>query len=133
MDKIEISLIGGEPLLEFPLIQELTKYTCEKYPQDNYIFFAITNGTLLTAEMKAWFQERKDKFVLGLSLDGTPDTHNHNRCGSFKSIDLDFFKNTWPKQGVKMTLTEYSLQNLAENIKYIHSAGFDIIKGVNLF
>lgn len=133
LEQIEITLIGGEPLLEFPLIQELTAYTWERYPQKNYFFFAVTNGTLLTPEMKEWFAARRDRFALGLSLDGAPDTHNHNRCNSFGSIDLDFFQKNWPEQGVKMTLTEYSLQHLAENIRFLHSIGFDTIKGVNLF
>lgn len=133
LKEIEITLIGGEPLLQFSLIQEIADYTWNKYPQENYIFFTVTNGTLLTPEMKEWFLAHKKRFVLGLSLDGTPDTHNHNRCNSFESIDLDFFKNNWPGQGVKMTLTEYSLRHLAENIQYLHSIGFDIIKGVNLF
>jgi radical SAM protein with 4Fe4S-binding SPASM domain len=82
--------------------------------------------------MKKWFFEYKEYFHLGLSLDGTRETHNHNRSNSFDKIDIEFFKNTWPAQSVKMTLSEYSLLNLADNIKYIHSWGFQM-EGVNLF
>jgi radical SAM protein with 4Fe4S-binding SPASM domain len=37
-----------------------------------------------------------------------------------------------PGQGVKMTLSEFSLRNLAKDIKYIHLLGFDNIGGVDL-
>ena len=134
MNGIEVSFIGGEPLLEFDLITKIYDYTLKKYGDDcSYIFYATTNGVLLNDKMKSWFLERKDKFVLGLSLDGLPDTHNHNRSNSFDKIDIDFFKTTWPDQGVKMTISDYSLTNLADNVIYIHNLGFKEIDGVNLF
>jgi sulfatase maturation enzyme AslB (radical SAM superfamily) len=131
----EIHFIGGEPLLEFELIKEVVEYTCIKYKKENknnYTFFATTNGTILTNKMKIWFNKHKGCFVLGLSLDGIRDVHNHNRSNSFDKIDIKFFRKTWPNQSVKMTLSEYSLYHLAESIKYIHSLGFPI-GGVNLF
>ena len=133
MNGIEITFIGGEPLLEYELIKKVYEYTHEKYPNESYIFYATTNGTLLNEEMKAWFIEHKNTFVLGLSLDGLPETHNHNRSNSYEKIDIGFFKNTWPDQGVKMTISEYALQNLAENVIHIHNLGFKEIDGVNLF
>lgn len=133
MTGVEIGFIGGEPLLEFNLIKEIVAYTCSKPRGVKYIFYATTNGTLLTDEMKLWFTTRKDCFVLGLSLDGAKETHDYNRCNSFDKIDFAFFLKNWPQQGVKMTLSEFSLNHLAENIKFIHSLGFKEIGGVNLF
>ena len=133
MNGVEITFIGGEPLIEYDLIKKVYEYTHEKYPNESYIFYATTNGALLNDEMKAWFIEHKNTFVLGLSLDGLPDTHNHNRSNSYDKIDIDFFKNTWPDQGVKMTISEYTLHNFAENVIYIHNLGFKEIDGVNLF
>lgn len=133
MSGVEIGFIGGEPLLEFELIKDIVAYTCSKEPKVDYIFYATTNGTLLTEEVKAWFNAHKDCFVLGLSLDGARETHNYNRNNSFDKIDIGFFLKNWPNQGIKMTLSEYSLHHLAENIKYVHSIGFKEIGGVNLF
>ncbi|MDR1216000.1 MAG: 4Fe-4S cluster-binding domain-containing protein [Treponema sp.] len=133
IDGVEITFIGGEPLLEFELIRDIFDYTLTKDIQQRYIFYATTNGTILTDEMKKWFTSNKKQFYLGLSLDGKKETHDYNRCNSFDLIDIDFFKNTWPDQGVKMTLSEYSLQYLADDIQYIHSLGFKDIAGVNLF
>ena len=132
-DEIEIGFIGGEPLIKFDLIRKIFEYTKIKSTNYKYFFFATTNGTLLDDEMKKWFTEHKENFILGLSLDGTPATHNYNRSNSFSKIDIDFFKNNWSFQGVKMTLTEFSLEHLAENIKYMHSIGIKNINGVNLF
>lgn len=133
MSGIEIGFIGGEPLLEFELIKEVVSYTCSKPKTEKYIFYATTNGTVLTDEMKRWFIEHKECFVLGLSLDGAKETHDYNRSNSFDKIDLSFFSQNWPNQAIKMTLSEYSLPHLAENIKFAHSLGFKEIGGVNLF
>jgi len=129
---VEIDFIGGEPLLEFDFLKEIVAYTCSKKRKDRYIFFATTNGTVLSEEMKKWFIAHKNCFVLGLSLDGARETHNYNRSNSFDEIDIDFFLANWPKQGIKMTLSEYSLPRLAENIKFLHSKGIKDIGGVNL-
>ncbi len=132
-EDIEINFIGGEPLLEFELLKNIVEYTHLKNPTDNYNFFTTTNGVLLNDKMKMWLDDHKDEFVLGLSLDGTKETHNYNRSNSFDKIDFKYFLETWPNQGVKMTLSDYSLPHLAENIKFIHSLGFKEIFGVNLF
>jgi len=133
MSGVEIGFIGGEPLMEIELIKDIVAYTYSKPRADKFIFYATTNGTLLTDAEKEWFASHKDCVVLGLSIDGTRETHNHNRCNSFDRIDIDFFLRNWPDQGIKMTLSEYSLKHLAEDIKYIHSLGFKDIDGVNLF
>lgn len=132
VDGVEIGFIGGEPLLEFELMRSVFEYIREKKPTAPYILFATTNGTLLNDEMKAWFSAHKDRFWLGLSLDGNKETHDNNRSNSFDSIDIDFFRKNWLEQGTKMTLSEFSLHHFAENIKYLHSLGFEV-KGVNLF
>lgn len=131
-DGVEVGFIGGEPLIEFDLLKKVYGYTCEKYPNVPKIFYATTNGTLLDDDMKQWFYDHRDMFVLGLSLDGTAKSHNMNRSNSFDLIDISYFLNTWPNQGVKMTISPFSLQYLAENIKYLHSLGFKRINGVNL-
>ena len=134
MDGVEVSFIGGEPLLEYDLIRKIYDYTNEKYGNEySYIFYATTNGVLLDEKMKSWFYDHKDTFVLGLSLDGLPDTHNHNRSNSFDKIDNEFFQKTWPFQGIKMTISDYTLPHLADDLIYLHELGFKEIGGVNLF
>ncbi len=132
VDGVELGFIGGEPLLEFGLIKDMYEYSHKKYSNIEQLFYATTNGTILTDDMKNWFTAHRDSFVLGLSLDGTKDCHNINRSNSFDKIDMQFFLENWPNQGVKMTLSNYSLPCLAKNIKFIYSLGFKSIRGVNL-
>ena len=135
VDGIEFCFIGGEPLIEFGLIRRIVEYFSEKkkdYKQ-KFIFSATTNGALLTDKMKKWFASNTDKIILCLSLDGAKETHDYNRSNSFDLIDFDFFLTNYPDQGVKMTLSEYSLPRLYENIMFIHSLGFKRINGVNLY
>ena len=127
---IVFSLIGGEPLIEFDLIKSIYNYamSIESLPIS---FFATTNGTILNEEMKKWFYDRRNTFTLGLSLDGDRNTQNHNRSNSFDKIDKSFFANTWPHQGIKMTLSDYSMYHFANDIIAIHKMGFSNIRGVN--
>lgn len=135
VDGVEICFIGGEPLLEFELIKNIVEYyKIEKHkPVKRFIFSATTNGALITEPMKKWFEENRNFIILCLSLDGNKETQDHNRDNSFDSIDFDFFVKNYPDQGVKMTLTDYSLPRLFENVIFIHSLGFRRINGVNLY
>lgn len=128
---IEISFIGGEPLIETELLKDIYEYTINKYADSRLMFFATTNGTVLSNENKLWFQKHKENFVLGLSLDGTPQTHNLNRSNSYDKIDIPFFVNTWPNQGPKMTISKNTIKNFANDVIYIHEQGFKYINGVN--
>lgn len=125
-DYVEIAFHGGEPLLEFELMKSICEYTWANSKASNYYFFATTNGTLLNDEMKAWLLQYKEKIMLGLSLDGTPEVHNHNRSGSYEQIDFDFFKTLWPNQPVKMTISDYSAERLAKATRHIHDLGFKV-------
>jgi len=128
---IVFSLIGGEPLLEFELIKQIYDYAKALETSIPVSFFATTNGTVLTDDMKRWFADRKDSFILGLSIDGKRETHNHNRSNSFDLIDIQFFLQNWPLQGVKMTLSDYSMYHLADDVIALHEMGFKNVRGVN--
>jgi uncharacterized protein len=91
-----------------------------------YICFASTNGTLVHGSMKDWFTKHKDRFVLGLSLDGTPEMHNANRTDSYSKIDLELFRELWPFQSVKMTVSRETVATMAEGVIHIHNMGFKI-------
>lgn len=126
---VNLNFFGGEPLLKFELIKDIYNYVQSHYSIYDISFFASTNGTLLTDEMKVWFSNRKEKFCLGLSLDGDRDTQNYNRSNSFDLIDIKYFVENWPKQFFKLTLSEYSIQNYAHDVKFIHSFGVGINGG----
>ena len=125
-DYVEVAFHGGEPLLEFDLMKAICEYVWAGDYNCNYYFFATTNGTLLSDDMKEWFSENRDKIMLGLSLDGTKDVQDHNRSGSYDMIDLAFFKELWPNQPVKMTISNYTVGRLAESVIHAHGCGFKV-------
>ena len=125
-EEVHINLFGGEPFLEFELIKELCEWTWSRQWQKRYLFYADTNGTLIKDKIKEWTTKNKNRIWLGISLDGTRETHNMNRCNSFDKIDLDFFQENWPQQAIKMTITDKNLSSLANDMIFIHEKGFKI-------
>ncbi|MDD5585484.1 MAG: radical SAM protein [Alphaproteobacteria bacterium] len=127
-----ISFHGGEPLLVFPQIQHICE-TVWAQPQPlprPHRFYLATNGTLAHGEIQKWSSANKHRFSLCLSLDGTREMHNLNRSNSFDAIDLGFFKETWPDQPVKMTISPQTLPSLAEGVIFMQGLGFEVSGGL---
>lgn len=125
--KLVVQFFGGEPTLEWNSIVKIYEYVKEKQHPNMDYFFVVTNGTTFSPEMKKWSNEHREDFICGLSLDGTREIHNFNRSNSYDLIDFDFFKSTWPKQKVKMTISPDMLPHLAEGVKHCHSLGFGVL------
>ncbi len=123
-DGIEFDLFGGEPFLEFELIQKIVDYLCTKKNEKDCIAFVTTNGTLVHGKIKDWLTAHTGCLVCGLSLDGTREMHNINRSESYDLIDWRFFKETYPQQDVKMTISRETLPNLADGVIDLHNKGF---------
>lgn len=125
-EEVIVEFFGGEPFLEFELIQKVHDYIFENEWPKKVLCFVTTNGTLVHGKIKEWLEENKKTIYVALSLDGTRQMHNINRCNSFDKIDIDFFKNTWPEQTCKMTVSKETLPNLAEGIIYLQEKGFPL-------
>ena len=123
----QLTMFGGEPMLEFDLIKQITEYVISQLSKWNkrVTIFINTNGTLMTPEIKEWLVIHKDLVICGLSLDGTREMHNINRSNSFDNIDLEFYKKYWPQQTVKMTVSNATLPMLAEGVIFIHQLGYE--------
>lgn len=123
-DEVAISFHGGEPFIEYNFIKTICEWMWAQEWEKSYYMFATTNGTLLDDSIKKWLTENKNRFIVGLSLDGTREMHNANRSGSYDKIDLSFFLKTWPNQGVKMTVSPITLDRLADGVIELHNKGF---------
>lgn len=77
MDELAIAFYGGEPLLEFSLIQKCVEYAEEKVKDKSLAFYITTNGTLLTDKVISFLVEHN--FRLTISLDGKKEEHDINR------------------------------------------------------
>ncbi len=124
-DSIIVQFMGGEPMLHFDLIKEVSEWLWKldlKVEIKN--IHAPTNGTILTTEMKEWLNRNNNRFSLALSFDGNRLMHNMNRSGSASEVDLDYFANTFPDVAVKMTLSPETIGMFYEGYKFLHEKGF---------
>lgn len=130
-----ISWWGGEPFLEWELLQCLTLYAEEKAKEGNWEveFGGTTNGMLYTPEKFEWLVEHK--CVMLISLDGIQLAHDSHRKtlsgkGSWKIVD----KNTRealkviPFQRIRSSLSVENSQYFLESVQYfVEELGLDNI------
>lgn len=88
---LEVDLFGGEPLMNFPAIQEIVAYarSREQETGKHFRFTVTTNGMLLSDDKIAYFNKEMDNIVL--SIDGRKEIHDRMRPrvdgrGSFDAI-----------------------------------------------
>lgn len=124
IDYVEILFHGGEPFMAYHRIREICEWLWQQKWPVQYICYATTNGTLIQGEIKEWLLENKRRFCVGLSLDGTREMHNRNRSNSYDKLDIPFFRDNWPDQGVKMTPSPDTIQTLSDGVIHIHELGF---------
>ncbi len=125
-EELQIDFMGGEPLMNFPLIKEIVEWLEGDAINVPWICFASTNATLLTDDIKDWLIEHKESIMLGASYDGTSKMQSKNRGSEKYNIDLDFFCNLWPMQDFQMTISKETLPFLAEGILDVQRKGFEI-------
>lgn len=115
-DNLHIAFYGGEPLLQYPLIQ----YSVLKGRQlfgDDLIFSITTNATLLTPDKVDWLMVHHVEMVI--SVDGTRSFHDKHRLfangkGSFDKVHdaLSYIRTAYPDKqklvSLQITLPDFS-------------------------
>lgn len=99
---IHFGFYGGEPLLNFELIQQCVAYAEKTAVGKKLTFGMTTNATLLNPKIVAFLQEHD--FNLIISLDGPAEIHNANRVyaagtrGTFEIVmeNLEMVKEQFP-------------------------------------
>lgn len=78
-DAVNVVFFGGEPLSNFPLIQQVVDYAVPRAAEfgKTVDFSLTTNGTLLTEKMVDWLDQHR--FGLTISMDGPKALHDANR------------------------------------------------------
>jgi uncharacterized protein len=128
LDALSVTWYGGEPLLEFDTIGELSSYftaTCEKNGIE-YSANMVSNGTRLTREkvklLKSWSVNR-----LQITIDGPEHIHNARRPyksgkkNSFADIikGLEYCKGHIPV-GIRVNIDRTNIQYYKEFVDYLH-------------
>lgn len=127
---VEFNLFGGEPFLRFDIIKDIYLYLESKNYNKEWRIGIITNGTVLNEEHKLWLSKHKDKIICTLSIDGSKVMQDRNRNNSFDMIDLDFFVDTFEVIYAKMTVSEYTVDDLCEGLMFLQNKGFYVNAGI---
>ncbi len=129
---IEIDYFGGEPLMNFEAVKEITEYAKAQGKQHdkNFRFTITTNGILLDEKVKEYVNENMSNVVL--SLDGRKEVNDKMRCrvdgsGSYdaivpKFIDLAESRNQ-DNYYVRGTFTANNL-HFADDVLHMADLGF---------
>lgn len=86
--KVYLGFYGGEPLLNYTLIEQSVNYAKILIKDKEISFSLTTNATMITPQIAKFLVE--NEFEILISLDGPEDVHNENRIfingeGSFNS------------------------------------------------
>ncbi len=136
---MSIAWYGGEPLLAFDVIEDLSQKAIELYGKNNYQASIVTNGYLLTEE-KAHALKRLRIKDMQITIDGPPDIHNQRRKlpslqDTFFTI-LDNIKNTliiYPELQVtiRVNVDKENVGRIDEIISYLND--YNICNKVSLY
>lgn len=77
-----IVFFGGEPFLNFRLMNEIESYVT--ISGLNIKYTTVTNGTIMNDDIKNFID--RNFFNLGMSLDGPKEINDLQRCGNLESV-----------------------------------------------
>lgn len=121
--RLKVEFFGGEPLLQFDVIREITEWLKENDPGVDYLLSVTTNGTLLDEKKKEWFVRNKDRIRIVMSVDGANNMQEVNRGEKAGEVPIDFVRKTWPHIHFKSTISRANLPHLAEGLISLLQAG----------
>lgn len=128
-EKLNISFFGGEPLLNFPLIQKTVEYSKRRASEygKTITYSMTTNGSLLTDEIIIFL--RDEKFDVLISFDGPPSIQNSQRpfsdgSPSYPVVYANIQKLLASMPGVQARATVYGDADSFEIGEGLAQAGF---------
>jgi len=130
-EEVYVKFLGGEPLLNWNLIENLVLYVDSlgvTKPKINYIL--CTNGVSMNDSVAKILKEYN--FGISISLDGVGETQDKLRKritgeGTFKEIDrsIDILNEYENRIVVNAVLTDANLYHLRELIDYLYEKGIE--------
>ncbi len=132
--RVEVDFFGGEPLLNFPVLERLVSYGRKRSSAlGKEISFTVTTNALgLTREIGDYLCENEISIIL--SLDGRPEVHDRMRVfpngkGSYQSVfrNISEFIKAHPQANYYLRGT-YTAYNLDFSSDVIHMLGHGFSK-----
>ncbi len=129
---LEVDFFGGEPLMNWQVVQELVSYgrSLEEKNGKKFRFTMTTNGVLLDEEKMEYLNREMSNVVL--SIDGRPEVHDFMRpfpsgAGSYDKI-LPKFQEFARRRGekdyyVRGTFTRHNL-DFSKDVLHLADLGF---------
>lgn len=120
-----VIFFGGEPFLNFSLMNELEEHVSETGLEVKYA--TVTNGTIMNDAISKFIVDKL--FTLCISLDGPKEINDMQRFGGNRSVHdqiietIDRLKRNEIPFSVRCTITKKSINNIEEIIDYIYSLG----------
>lgn len=135
-DNIDLLFLGGEPLMNKPILSEAIHIIDDKYKEIKHLFrYQITtNGLLLDSKTADFLKE--NNFAISISIDGDKETHNLNRKSvSGKDVydliieNMRYMLDSNIDFSVRMTVAANNAGRLLKNIQYFYDMG---IRKINI-
>lgn len=124
---LQVTFFGGEPLLNYPVIQQVVRYCreLEHTTDKRFNFELITNATLLTREVAEFLAA--ERFLLMISIDGWREMHNYNRPSLGKQDDYDvitqnaiYVNRIYQERGLPVIKVRANLTDKYHDAKKVH-------------
>jgi len=136
-DAVVWEFIGGEPLLELELIDEICDYIkirayeLDHRWKDNYMFSLSTNGALYDSpQMQRFLKKNAERVSIGITIDGTKAKHDMNRVypdgrGTYDDVvrNVALWLSQFSNAETKVTFASADLPLLAESIIHLWDLG----------
>lgn len=140
-DAVVLEFIGGEPLLEIDLIDQLTDYFKLRAYELNHKWFTMfrvsisTNGILYsTDKVQKFIKKNQGKLSIGISIDGTKEKNDLQRVypdgrGTYDDIvkNIKLWKRQFPGATTKVTIGHDDLPYIKESIIHLWKLGLNEI------
>lgn len=127
-DPLVVEFHGGEPLLNYPVIQYLISKIEKNFSKP--LFGITTNGLLLTKDIINYLS-KKMTYGFSLSIDGAMNVNDQNRVdyngeGTYKRI-MEIVPELLSQKAdirARMTYTPETVENLSDSIIHLINCGF---------
>ena len=138
-DYVVWNFIGGEPLLEIELINDISEYIktqtrlLDHKWQDNYKFAIVSNGLMYNDKrVKEYINQNRWNLSFTISIDGTKEKHNMQRVyengkGSFDDVisNVKNWVNDFHFTATKATISHSDLSLIKESVLFLYSLGIN--------